>query len=333
MKILWRCSLLPVLCVALACGCSKPADKPAEAPAGDSKAEAKAVEIKRTENGDVVVTINDEAQKRIGLKVEQLNAAQHTPELAAYGMVLDPAPLITAQTEIATTKVALETSRKAAARAKSLFDQGENVARKTLETAEADQRANEIKLKALQEQIALEWGQGISTLSANDLQKLLNDLVDGKTVLARVDLPTGETMAGKAQAARVSTLNISNWIPAKVLSAGTKVDPKTQGEGSILQCESSQLKPGAAVNALLQTTGNAQSGVIVPESAVVQFIGKAWTYVQRGTNAFTREEISLNTPVQGGWFETNRIKAGNHVVTRGAQELLSEEQKSQITVD
>ncbi|MGZ4987673.1 MAG: hypothetical protein ACXWBP_06520, partial [Limisphaerales bacterium] len=173
----------------------------------------------------------------------------------------------------------------------------------------------------------------ISTLSANDLQKLLNDLVDGKTVLARVDLPTGETMAGKAQAARVSTLNISNWIPAKVLSAGTKVDPKTQGEGSILQCESSQLKPGAAVNALLQTTGNAQSGVIVPESAVVQFIGKAWTYVQRGTNAFTREEISLNTPVQGGWFETNRIKAGNHVVTRGAQELLSEEQKSQITVD
>lgn len=330
MKILWRCStLLPALCVALACGCSKPA----EAPAGEAKAGAKPVEIKRAENGDVVVTVSDEAQTRIELQVEQLKPAQHTPELAAYGTVLDPSPLIAAQTEIATTTVALEASRKAAARAKSLFDQGENVARKTLESAESDLRANEIKLKALQEQIALEWGQNISQLSSNDFQMLLNDLVAGKTVLVRVDLPIGETIAGGPTAARVSTLNASNWISAKVVSTATKVDPKTQGEAFILQCESAQLKPGASVNALLQTSGAAQSGALVPETAVVQFIGKAWTYVQSGTNAFAREEISLQTPVDGGWFETNRVKAGDHVVTQGAQELLSEEQKSQINID
>src|SRR3954453_8219646 len=106
---------LPLLCIALACGCSKPA----EPAAAEKKSEAKAVEIKRGDNGDVTVTITEEAQKRIGLKVEELKTSQHTPELGAYGTVLDPTPLITAQAEIASTTVALETSRKAAQRAKS----------------------------------------------------------------------------------------------------------------------------------------------------------------------------------------------------------------------
>src|SRR5689334_3638708 len=111
MRTFWRCST--VLMIALICGCSKSA----EAPAAESKSEPKPVEIKRAENGDVVVTVSDEAQKRIGLKVEPLKSAQHTPELTAYGTVLDPTPLITAQTEIATTMVAVDTSRKAAERA------------------------------------------------------------------------------------------------------------------------------------------------------------------------------------------------------------------------
>jgi hypothetical protein len=147
-----------------------------------------------------------------------------------------------------------------------------------------------------------------------------------------VDLPSGESIPNEPTAARISALG-GKWDPAKILSRATKVDPKTQGQGFILECESSQLKPGAAVNALLQTTGTAQSGAVVPQNAVVQFIGKAWTYVQSGTNAFTRQEISLQVPVEGGWFETNGIKSGDHVVTQGAQELLSEEQRSQIVAD
>lgn len=330
MKNLWRCSaLLTLLSVALVCGCSKTA----EPPAAESKAQTKAVQMKRAENGDVVVSVSAEAQKRIGLKVEQLKPAQHTPELAAYGTVLDPTPLITAQTEIATTKIALDTSEKAAGRAKSLFEQGENVPRKTLESAQADLRANEIKLKALQAQMAVEWGPQISQLSSNDMHSLLKDLVFGETVLARVDLPIGQSISGELPAARLSALNASNWIDAKVVSRAPRVDPKTQGEGLIVECQSPQFKPGAAVTALVQTAGTPQSGVVVPEAAVVQFVGNAWTYVQSGTNSFTRQEISLQTPVDGGWFETNRVKPGDHVVTQGAQELLSEEQKSQISVE
>jgi multidrug efflux system membrane fusion protein len=320
--------ILLLLCGALLFGCSKAPEKPAEA----ATAESKPVQLKRNEQGDVTVTITEEAQKRIELKTEDLKAAKHTPELTAYGVVLDPSSLITAQTEIATATVGLETSKKAAARAKSLFDQGENVARKTLESAEADLRSNEIKLKSLQEQIALEWGQKIAQLSAPELQSLITNLLANKVALARVDLPVGETISSESSAARISAIG-GKWQSATVVSRATKVDAKTQGESFIVQCESAQLRPGAAVTALLQATGDVQNGVLVPDAAVVQFIGKAWVYVQSGTNAFTRAEISQRAPVDGGWFQTNGPKAGERVVTQGAQELLSEEQKSQISVD
>jgi membrane fusion protein, multidrug efflux system len=322
--------LFVVLSIALVFGCSKPAEKPAEPAAA---AEAKAVELKRDDKGNVTVTINEETSKRIDLKTDELKATQHTPELSAFGAVLDPASLITAQTDIGMTTVALETSRKAATRAKSLFDQGENVARKTLETAEADLRANEIKLKALQQQIALEWGESFANLSPTDLQTLVGNLVATKIVLARVDLPAGETLTNTPAAARISTIANTNWQAAKVISRAAKIDPKVQGEGFILQSDWAQLRPGAAVSALLPTAAGAQKGVVVPDAAVVQFIGKTWAYVQTGTNSFMRAEISQQSPVEGGWFEVSSVKAGDRVVVQGAQQLLSEEQKAQIVAD
>ena len=54
MKILKQHAGLLLLSLALAFGCSKPAERPAEA----ATTEAKPIEIKRTENGDVVVTIH-----------------------------------------------------------------------------------------------------------------------------------------------------------------------------------------------------------------------------------------------------------------------------------
>jgi hypothetical protein len=320
--------ILLLLCGALLFGCSKAPEKPAEA----ATAEAKPVQLKRDEKGDVTVTITDEAQKRIGLKTEELKAAHHTPELTAYGTVLDPSSLITAQTGIATTTIALETSKKAAARAKSLFDQGENVARKTLESAEADLRANEIKLKALQEQIVLEWGHKIAHLPTSEFQTFIANLLANRTVLARVDLPVGESLSADPTTAQITAIG-GKWQPATILSRATKVDPKTQGEAFILQCESTELRPGAAVTALLPTNATTQNGVIIPDAAAVQFIGKTWAYVQTGTNAFTRAEISQRVPTDGGWFQTNGPKVGDRVVTQGAQELLSEEQKSQISID
>src|ERR1035437_4483949 len=69
--------------IALLAGCSKTAaDKPADAL---EKTEA------QTKSG---VTIDTKTQTRIGLETAAPAASQLTPEMKAYGRVLDPAPLV-----------------------------------------------------------------------------------------------------------------------------------------------------------------------------------------------------------------------------------------------
>ena len=70
----------------------------------------------------------------------------------------------------------------------------------------------------------------------------------------------------------------------------------------------------------------------VPADAVVWWQGRAWVYVQIDPQRFARREIPADAPVPGGWFLSKGIDAGDRVVNRGAQQLLSEEFRSQIEV-
>jgi hypothetical protein len=58
--------------------------------------------------------------------------------------------------------------------------------------------------------------------------------------------------------------------------------------------------------------------------------GLAWAYRQTAADTFIRRRVSLEQPAAGGWLVGGDWKAGDQVVTRGAQVLLSEELKSQI---
>ena len=110
-------------------------------------------------------------------------------------------------------------------------------------------------------------------------------------------------------------------------------------KGSILECDSTQVRPGAAISALLLSDDKrgAVRGVTVPESArrAVHRQGMD-VRCNTSTNSFTRTEVSLQIPAEGGWFQSsspNAVKVGDRVVIQGAQELLSEEQKAQISID
>ena len=59
----------------------------------------------------------------------------------------------------------------------------------------------------------------------------------------------------------------------------------------------------------------------IPDSAVVHLQGKEWVYLKKDTERFVRKEISPTTP----------LKAGDFLVVTGAQLILSEEFRAQIT--
>lgn len=99
-------------------------------------------------------------------------------------------------------------------------------------------------------------------------------------------------------------------------------------------------RPGAPVNAMVTEPGGSATDVFVPTIAVVQWQGLAWVYVRqtaaRDSTRFVRRRVDTSRPVAGGWLVTPAgalgVHAGDGIVVRGAQELLSEEFRSRASV-
>jgi hypothetical protein len=326
--------LLFICCAAaLIAGCKGGIDKD-DKPVAEKKRPAD-YEVQHNSAGETVVMLSPGAQKRIELQAAPLEAAEFQPELTAYGTVLDPAPLLALQGDLAAARAALETSGRVAERAKALFAQDENVSRKTLEAAESDERADEIKLKTTQRSLELDWGSAIAGLDAAAQQALADQLAAHRTALLRVDLPIGDTIAETPSLARVTVDGRKGGYAAAIISPALRADPKSLGQGFMLRIDGADpaLAPGAAVSARLRIPGRPINGVAIPEAAIVRFDGKTWVYVAGPDNTFTRRMVTADARLEQGWFSSNGPAAGERVVVQAAELLLSEEQKAALQTD
>ena len=153
-------------------------------------------------------------------------------------------------------------------------------------------------------------------------------------LLARVDVPAGDTTAANVRAASIVALGYeSRPIRSERVALAAAVDPKTQGQAFLFRVPDPafMLRPGLAVTAYLQLPGAPRQGVVIPRAAAVRQSGRTWVYVQSKADEFERREVNLEDPTAEGWF-TRSLAAGTRVVTTGAQALLSEEFKAQIQV-
>lgn len=304
----------------------------AEKPAGE-KPEETHVSLKRDENGNAVITLDNETQEKMGLQVAHPAAASFSPELKGYGRALDPAPLAALITELASARAAYTASGNELARLKTLSDQG-NASARALQTAEASAQHDQLAVQSARDRLMLSWGKAVA--DRNDLPAFVQSLTSQNTVLVRVDLPAGETLASAPLGARVSALS-GNSAEAELLGTAPNVDPQTQGQGFLflLQAGALRLLPGEAVTAWLKLAGDPLSGTVIPRDAVVRTEGSGWVYIQKsgGDQTFTRTGVVLDHPVEAGWFVTQGVTTNDYVVVTGAQTLLSEELKSSLKPD
>jgi len=76
--------------------------------------------------------------------------------------------------------------------------------------------------------------------------------------------------------------------------------------------------------------GQRTQGVFIPATAVVWWEGQTWAYIREDENHFIRRKVPTSIAVKDGWFVTDDFKAGELILIKGAQMLLSEELKDQI---
>ncbi len=265
-----------------------------------------------------------------------------------------------AQAEADAADAALVVSRAALERTRALNADNQNLSDRALQEAVARVKVDEAKRKAALESVRL-IGSSVrsASVSAGGAVPLVIDMAGEitevmaqpaesveagqviarvkrfDTLVARVQLPAGQMITGSPPSGRLVVLGYeSTPLRAEWIASAPAVDPETQGLFVLFRVISprNDLRPGLAVTAYLTLQGQAQKGVVIPQSAVVRASGRMWVYVKSGDDRFVRKEVPAANPTGDGWFTTAGFSIGEQVVTVGAQMLLSEELKSQIQV-
>jgi hypothetical protein len=285
---------------------------------------------KRSLTGEPILTLDEETQKRIGLKIATLKQTNSSREAKAYGRVLDSAPLVALANEIISSEAAYHASSNELVRLKTL-EQSQNASARAIQIAEAAARRDQVVLDSARAKLTSAWGNTLATL--DELPALARSLARLESALIRADLPVGEKLKPEPTGVRIAVLSMEDQsVEARLLGPAPTVDPQTQMPGFLLFLRENQDRfiPGSAVIAYLKLPGEPVSGAVVPRDAVVRAAGRAWVYVQSSGETFSRREIELKQPLDNGWFVPSDVAPKEPVVVVGAQQLLSEELKSQI---
>lgn len=290
-----------------------------------------------TEGGLTVVTLDEATQKLSGLETATLPLVNSQAERPAYGSVLDLQPLIdlharyrTAAADLAATQAAVSASGQEAERNRALYQDDKNVALKTVQTAQAAASADQAKLQAAEANLQAVRASALQQFGA-PLTRLLSGpdgalarLLDQQDMLLRIALPLG------AETAAPERITIDSGargrVAASLVSASPQSDPTAEGPTFLYRAPAS-LPAGSKVVAYLPSGQSATPGVVIPSDAVLWFGGQPWAYVLQGKDRFVRRPVVDQSPYDGGFFATTGFKPGERVVTRGAQLLLSEEQR------
>jgi hypothetical protein len=289
--------------------------------------------VARNPAGDVVLTLDAEAQARMGLRVEALEALTISPEMEGYGRVLDPGLLLSLVEEVTATEAQAALARAEHERAKALYQASKGIAERVVEAAGAELAASEARARAAAGRLVNAWGVGLASLPAAERDAVVGRLIRREAALVRMDVSPGEVIAETPTAAAVVPLAAEgSRVAADRVFEAPSIDERVQGQGFLLyvQSPSAALRPGAVVAAYLQIPGGPEDGVLIPRSAIVRLEGVPWVYVRGSSEKFFRREVDPERLLERGWFVRSGFTPGDSVVVAGAQTLLSEELRYQI---
>ena len=285
--------------------------------------------MKHGTNGAAVITLDAATQKIMGLQTAPLAPATLPRQVKGFGRVLDPAPLAALAGDLATALAANAASQAELRRLKTLATQ-QNASERAVQAAEAVAVRDQTQVEAVRLKLLTSWGPAIAR--RQDLSGFVQTLGAQSSALIEIDLPAGQPLEGAPTSALlIPSASEDKPIQARYLGRAPAVDPQMQSRGYLFLVEpnESQLAPGAQVSALLELAGEPQSGASLPRPSIIRFNGAAWVYLQTSETSFERVEVKLEFPLAEGWFVPAGFGAAGKVVIAGAQQLLSEELKSQ----
>jgi len=291
------------------------------------------------------VRINDEIGEYAGVETLVLTETDFFPEFKAQAKVIDVRPMLSLQARhnqaVAAFNVAKVAERSAAqelTRLKSLAKGTGTVATKKVNYAQASYNEAKAKLQGLNFEIqavkgeALQtWGQEISSWILNSESKSWQRLLNHQDSLLLVSLPSDYSLPSEDGFIRLSRDGERNKArKAYFVSPALITDQAIQGETYFFKTATGKLRVGMRVDAWIPQGETALNGVFIPDQAIVWNAGQPWVYIQLEDDLYQRRSVSTGLTAAAGLFMEKDIEAGEVLVIRGTQMLLSEEFRWQI---
>ncbi len=279
---------------------------------------------------DYVVELEKDRVEALGLEVGKPSPHHLAPRRMAYGAVLDLAPMIATDGDLTLAEAAVKASAAVNERTQALAASND-ASRKNAEAADAQYRADQIKLRTLQQAAHVQWG-GVFPVEERARHAWMESLAAGRVALLRADLAGGPALDAAPPGAQIQIVGHedSPLQAAKVMLAPV-ADAKTQAQSFLIRVDAPPftLQAGLAATVWLNLPGEQRAGFILPRSSVLRHDGRAWVYVQEEAGKYERKPVIIDSPQDDGLFvaDGGELKSDETIVVRGAASLLSEELK------
>jgi hypothetical protein len=301
-----------------------------------------------TVDGKTSIEVNEATQVQSGITTAPLTSISYSENILSYGNAISISSLVDLRARYLGTKAdelivldALGASKQHYERMVLLNNDNKNVADKVVTTAQNEMRAHQTKLTALQsnasniaDSMRQQWGNALTNIA---IQKgdstLFKQLIQNQRVLIQITLPfTAHTPSKGTRVQIAPTSALQNVVSAEYFSPAPTSNTTMQGKTYFYHAKADFLRAGMPVKVLdFDKLGEPLAGVFIPNEAVVWYAGRPWVYQKQDGTEFVRLPIHNDHEVEDGWFYQGVLKADDLIVTSGAQLLLSEEFKYQIT--
>ncbi|TLY68288.1 MAG: hypothetical protein E6K35_01395 [Gammaproteobacteria bacterium] len=275
-------------------------------------------------HGPPALALTDAQQRAAGVRVEHPVAMANVPQVEAYGLVLDPAALVTDMGRMEGTQAAWHAAQADAVRLAGLYRDNLNASLRSLQLAQAQESETGAQARAAAATFALQWGP-VAALGAQKRHALIDALSANRQLLVRAGLP-GQHLADSVGPRALLDIDGVN-VAARVLGSLPRTDPQLQGAAWLLAVDSAPagLGPGAHVRVLLERAP--VKGLLVP--AVALLYGESGAYVYRhvgrnpgGKQQYEAAAVQLLAAMGDGWLVSG-LNAADAIVVQGAGVLWS----------
>jgi len=270
------------------------------------------------------LALTDAQQRAAGVRVDHPVAMTNVPQMEAFGVVLDPAALVTDMGRMESTQAAWHAAQADVVRLTGLYRDNLNASLKSLQIAQAHESETGAQARAAATTFALQWGP-VAALGADKRHALIDALSASRQLLVRAGLP-GHHLADSVGPWALLEIDGVN-VTARVLGSLHRTDPQLQGAAWLLAVERAPagLGPGAHVRVLLERAP--VKGVLVPAAALLYDESGAYVYRDAGPNSGGKQQyqavaVQLLSAMGDGWLVSG-LDASEAIVVHGAGVLWS----------